>query len=82
LNDPHARELISSTKIKTSERRQIVFELIHERNTGWNVHLNDLLVRNPIKELDESSKAIPVRNNQDSLSIADRWRDAPVPVGE
>ena len=74
--------VISITKIKTSDRRQIVFEFINQRDTGWNVHLNDLFVGDPIEVFDQSSKAVPVRYNQYSFAVPDRWRDAPVPVGE
>lgn len=69
-------------KIKASDWRQIFSEFINQWATGWNVHLNDLLVRNPIKELDQSSKTIPVRYNQYSFAIPNRRRDAPVPVRE
>jgi len=43
------------TKIKAADRSQIVFELINERDPRRYVHLNDLFVGDPIKELDQGS---------------------------
>lgn len=68
------------TKIKTSDRRQIVFELINERDPGRYVHLNDLFGRDPIKELDQRSKTVPVRYNQNSFSVPERRRNALLPI--
>jgi hypothetical protein len=68
------------TKIKAADWRQIVFEFINERHPGRNVHLNDLFIGDPVKEFDQRSKTVPVRYNQNSFSVPDRWRNALVPV--
>ena len=67
-------------QVEMFDRRQIVVQFVHERNTGRNIQLDDFVFRDFVQILDEGAQAVSMRCDQDASSGPDCRRNGFVPV--
>src|SRR6476646_10102019 len=68
------------SQIEVSQRREVVVELVDERNSGRYVQLDDLALAHVVEVLHQRAQAVAVRREQHPLIVANRRRHGLVPV--
>ena len=67
-------------KVVMPEGRQAVVQLVHERNPGRDVELDDFRDWNGVQVFDQRAQAVAVCGDEHPFPGSDGWRDGLVPV--
>src|SRR5690606_36095442 len=68
--------------VARSNRPERVVELVHERNPGRDVQLDDVLVTDPVEVLHERTQAVAVRRDEHALAPPNRGSNVRLPQRE